>query len=32
MTFSVVKFNEKIPAALFTLPPEIQALVDAEKK
>lgn len=32
MSFSTVKFNEKLPETLFALPPEIQALVDAEKK
>ncbi len=31
MTFTMVKFNEKLPEVLFALPPEIQALVDAEK-
>ncbi len=31
MTFTTVKFNEKMPDILFALPPEIQALVDAEK-
>ena len=32
IAFSSVKFNEKLPESLFVLPPEIQALVDAEKK
>ncbi len=32
MTFTSIRFNEKVPAVLFSLPPEIQALVDAAKK
>ncbi len=32
MTFTSIRFNENVPAAMFALPPEIQALVDAAKK
>ncbi len=32
MSFTSVKFNDTIPAAMFALPPEIQALVKAGKK
>jgi hypothetical protein len=32
MTFTSIRFNEKVPDVLFSLPPEIQALVDASKK
>jgi hypothetical protein len=32
MTFTSVKFNDTVPAAMFALPPEIQALVTAGQK
>lgn len=32
VTFSTVKFNDKLPDSLFVLPADIQALVEAEKK
>jgi outer membrane lipoprotein-sorting protein len=32
MTFTSIRFNESVPATMFALPPEIQALVDASKK